>query len=327
MIPIPPPGYGAVEKHIWHLGEALRGLGHEVDIVNRVVGTGSLDEYRFAWDARRVLRAGDHDIVHAHTTGVAATLATFGPPFVYTSHSRHWMSVEGWNERAGFTLERFAVGRAREVIALTEDVARAMGDRASPHIIPNGVDAEEYRPSWDARNGRTILCLGVVTRHKGFHIAAEAARDLDADVRVVGPIVDPGYADELEGLGAIVTGPVDLETLQRELAEADIFCHLSMSEAFSLAVLEAMASGLPLVASDVCRGQVFDGGNGTSIPVALDEDARVAATRAALEGLLGDDGLRRRQAERSRAIVLENYTWAKIASRVVEVYRRASDNS
>src|SRR5581483_10610761 len=70
MIPIPPPDYGAVEKHIWNLTGALQARGHDVRIVNRVFGPTSKDEYRFALWARKEAAREPYDVLHLHTPGV-----------------------------------------------------------------------------------------------------------------------------------------------------------------------------------------------------------------------------------------------------------------
>lgn len=320
MLPVPPAGYGAVERHVWNLAQSLRALGHDVEIVSRVFGRAPWNEYRFArWALRETRRLGC-DVVHAHTTGVAATFAAAGRPFVYTSHSRHWMTAHGLRERAGFALERYAVRRARAVIALTEDVAAKMPRTAT--VVPNGVDPAAFRPDWGARTGRTALAVGVVAPHKGHALAARAAREAGWRLVVAGPPGDPAYAARVRAEGAQLRGAVTDAELGALYAASDAFLHLSQSEALSLAVLEAMASALPLVASDVCKGQVIAGETGFPIPSVASEDARVAAARAALASL-GDDALRRRLGEGARAVAIRDFSWGAVAARVANVYEGA----
>ncbi len=71
MAPIPPIDYGAVEKHIWNLAQALEKRGHHVRIVNRVFGPSSKDEYRFALWAKKEVTREPWDVLHLHTPGVA----------------------------------------------------------------------------------------------------------------------------------------------------------------------------------------------------------------------------------------------------------------
>lgn len=321
MLPVPPDGYGAVEKHVWHLSRALERRGHDVRVVSRVFGRQPWNEYRFARWALGELRRLAPDVVHAHTTGVAATLAAAKREFVYTSHSRHWMSRSGVRERVGFRLEQYAVKRARRVIALTQDVAARMGRPAA--VVPNGVDAELYRPDWDARGGRRALAVGVLAPHKGHHLAARACREAGWELTVVGPPGDAGYEEQLRAENVRVLRGLPEAELGRLYASADAYLHLSSSEALSLAVLEAMASGLPLVASDVCVGQVIAGETGYPIPTTANDEARVAAARRALGGL-DDPALRRRLGEGARRVAQRDFSWDAVAARVEAVYQEAA---
>lgn len=321
-IPVPPPGYGAVERHVAELADALRARGHEVDVFAPV--------YPRPWPGPRLAlaaarRARGHDVVHAHATGVAAALAVLGVPYVYTSHSRHWRSAEGWRERAGLALDRFACRRARGVVALTPEVRARMSEAGiRAVVVPNGVDASRFPPRGPRRDGPfRAVALGDVRPHKQVRLAAEAARGV-GELRVVGPIGDVAYAAEVEAAGGRLLGLLPEEALVDELAAADALVHLSVSEALSLAVLEGMAAGLPVVASDVCRGQVEDGVNGVLVPTEATPEARVAAARAAFERLAADPALAARWGAASRRVAEERFGWPAVAAAVEAVYRDAA---
>lgn len=329
MIPIPPPGYGAVEKYIWNLSEALEAHGVEAVILNEVVGEGGLDEYRWAFRARRRLQDLDPDLVHVHTTGVGATFATLGPDYVYTSHSRHWAVPPGdrdLQDRFGVWMDVRALRGATEAIALTDAMADRIFARAGvrPHVAPTGVDLDAYRPAYAERSGDVVLSLGAVMPAKRFHVTAEALAGLACTYRIVGPVRDEAYADRLRSRGVELLGSVDEETLRRELARGDVFVHPSTSEGLSMAVLEAMASGLPLVASDICVGQVEHGENGYAVPVALREAERVEAFRDHVQEVLEDDDLREELGRASRRLAEERYSWDVVAERTADVYRKAA---
>lgn len=322
MIPIPPPGYGAVEKHIWNLGQALEARGHEVNIVNDVFGTESKDEYRFAFWARKQVAKIPHDVVHVHTPGVATIFHAFGPRrWVYTTHSRHWAGARGAGERIGFFLERRAVAAAAEVIAVSRFVAQQI--ERPTHVIPNGVDVGKYAPLPAARKGRVVVGVGEVAEHKQWHVAAEAVAGLDAELRVIGPIRDVAYAKRVEELGAGKTtllGALDEADLVRELGSADVMAHPSVSESFGMAVVEGMSAGLPVVCSDLLSFLVAHGKEGFLIPTA--GDARVEKLRGHLGALLADAGLRARMGEDARASAVAGYSWASVAERVERVYAK-----
>ena len=322
MIPIPPPGYGAVEKHIWNLAQALEARGHEVSIVNDVFGPESKDEYRFAFWARKQVAKVPHDVLHLHTPGVATIFGAIGPRrWVYTTHSRHWAGAQGLGERIGFALERRAVEAAAEAIAVSRFVAQQI--ECPTHVVPNGVDVERYAPLPAARTGRVVVGLGEVAEHKQWHVAAEAVADLDAQLRIIGPIRDVAYAKRVETLGqgkTLLLGALDEPDLVRELGGADVMAHPSVSESFGMAVVEGMSCGLPVVTSDLLSFLVKHGQEGYLIPT--QGEARVTKLREHLQLLLQDVALRARMGAMARETAARDYSWASVAERVERVYRK-----
>lgn len=322
MIPIPPPGYGAVEKHIWNLAAALQARGNAVRIVNRVFGEDSSDEYRFALWARKEVRRGSYDVLHLHTPGVATVFAGLGPRrFVYTTHSRHWSGTSGLGERIGFFLERRAVANAAETIAVSRMVASLIDRRT--HVVPNGVDVLAYAPDEAARTGARVVGLGEVAEHKRWLLAARAVRGTGATLHVIGPIRDPAYAKQVEAEGAVLTGPLPEDELTRALGQADVLVHPSVSESFGMAVIEGMSCGLPVVCSDMLSFLVDHGKEGLLVPTQGSDDDRVAAIRGALTTLLHDAALRTRMGRAARSRAIERYAWERVAEQVEAVYRRA----
>lgn len=323
MIPIPPPGYGAVEKHVWHLSRALQARGHDVEVLNEVVGPRGTDEFRFALRARRRLAGRDFEVIHLHTTGVAFTFHVLGPrDYIYTSHSRHWTLRRGLREHLGFAMEKRAVRGARRVVALSDRMARLMAPLARADVVPNGVDTEQYRPDYASRTGNRIVAVGKVEPHKCFHLAARALEGLDATLTIMGPVPKGAYAEGMRRYPWVnLVGEVPEEALISHLATADIYVHPSSSEAFSLAVVEALASGLPIVGTEVCAGQVEDGHNGFLIRGANQEEL-VEAMRERLSLLLSDRPLRAAQASRSRELAEKRYRWEFVAATLEQVYAR-----
>lgn len=331
-LPIPPDGYGAVEKYLWNVARRLPDHGVEPEIVNEVVGSSSAAEYRWALRARRRVQELDVDLVHVHTTGVGATFSFLGPPYVYTSHSRHWVTVDGLTDRLGLRLDRRALSRAQATIALNRDMARRIREAtgADPAVVPTGVDVDAYGPDPEARTGDKVAALGAVIRDKRLTLAAEALEPLDCTFHIVGPLRDDAAVDELRAYDeddVVLHGPVPEEEVQSFLAGSDVFVHPSVAEGLSMAVLEAMASGLPLVASDICVGQVVDGENGVAIPTHAPDGDRVQAIRDAARRLLGDPDLRSRYGERSREIAVERYSWDAVAEGTAAVYRDVLDDA
>ncbi|MHB8604307.1 MAG: glycosyltransferase family 4 protein [Thermoplasmatota archaeon] len=328
MIAIPPPDYGAVEKHIWNLGAALRKRGHDVFIVNEVVGPASADEYRWAFRARKLVAHIAPDIVHVHTPGVASIFSALGPRrFVYTTHSRHWATVDGLGERVGFALERAAVRRARVAIAVSPQVgAAARALNATTRVVPNGVDVDRYAPRLAARNGKRIVGVGEVREHKQWHVAASALAGLPASLTIVGPRPDPAYARRVETAApgqVTLAGRIPEDALVALLADADMLAHPSVSESFGMAVVEGMSCGLPVVASDILASLVSDHETGLLIPNAGGDEARIPATRKAFELLLADGAARTMMGASARERAVERYAWPVVARGVEAAYEEA----
>ncbi len=324
--PIPPTGYGAVERIVAELRTALEAAGHEAVVVNRVRRRRTIDEYPFAWELPRLLRSERFDVLHAHTPVVANRLAGRGFPFVYTSHSRHWYYRERLSHRWGYWLERRAVRRAGAVIALTAPLARTMRSVVRPplppiSVIPSGVDRERFRPRWELRNGRRALGVGVVTRFKRWDVAARSLVGTGATLTLVGPIVDPVYAAEVRSVGPHVElrGEVAPEELVRLYAESDFLLHPSEVEILSASVIEALASGLPVVGGASVEGVVEEGSTGWSVPG--EGSALADGLRDHVRALLADPALRRSMGEAARRSAEERFAWDRIAARHVEVYR------
>ncbi len=325
--PIPPTGYGAVERIIADLAAALASAGVDVGIVNEVRHGRTRDEIPFALSLPRRLRQESFDVLHANTPVVANRLALAQRPFVYTSHSRHWYYRTGLTHRWGYWLERRAVRRSRTSIALTEPLAQTMRtvvpEPLPPiEVVPFGVDAQAYQPSWSRRTGRRALGVGVVAPFKRWQLAARALRGTGAELAIAGPIVSPEYADRIRGEGPHVRllGEVPEEELRALFAESDFLLHPSVVEVLSATVLEALAAGLPVLGGTGVEGVVEPGVTGWRL---RDDDPGpfADALRERAVELLASDELRHRMGEAARAEALARYNWATIAARHVEIYR------
>ena len=204
-------------------------------------------------------------------------------------------------------------------------------------MIPNGIHTEEFenlpdRSQFVSRypeleNRLIVLFLGRIQQKKGLDILAQAfgnlARTRD-DVRLVvaGPDEDNTLTEVktiLKSHGALekavfpgmLTGEQKLEAL----SAADIFALTSYSEGFSVALLEALSAGLPLVITDECNfPEVGDSRAGL---VVKPNDSEIAS---ALMSLLDSADLRREMSENARRLVRSNYTWERIAEKMFTLY-------
>ena len=212
-------------------------------------------------------------------------------------------------------------------------------DRARVHVVPNGIDADKFkpRPKEEMREALglgadpILLSVGRLERDKGYETAVEAlARLGNLQPRLV--VIGAGPERErLEataakaGVGGRVSflGSKPRAEVVDYLAAADIFLFpTERDEAAPLVPLEAMASGLPLLASTVGGGVelVEDGTSGLLLPPAAPE-----RWAAAIRSVLADDALRRRMGEAARERILQSYTIEAMTRQTVDVYKIATD--
>jgi phosphatidyl-myo-inositol alpha-mannosyltransferase len=212
---------------------------------------------------------------------------------------------------------RLAVRRVDALVAVSpaaaEYVRRGTGRVAE--VIPNGIDHSALS-SLDAggRSGNRVLFVGRDEPRKGLRVLLEAVERLPGkpELELVGPA---GFGGRVRALGR-----VDDDELRRRLAAADVLVAPSLGgESFGVVLLEAMAAGLPVVASDIPgyrdvlppeAGRLVATGDATALAAALTE-------------LLADAELRHRVGEAGRRAAAA-YAWPRIAARVLEVYERVT---
>lgn len=331
--PIPPTGYGAVERILADFRTALIAAGHEAEVVNRVRHRRMRDEYPFAWELPRLLRREQYDVLHAHTPVVANRLAFGGYAFVYTSHSRHWFYRAQWSHRWGYWLERRAVRRANAVVALTPTLARAMSTAVPPplppvSVIPFGVNAERFRPDWARRGQREALGVGVVLPFKRWEMAARALKGLGVRLRIAGPMPSPQYAATVRTSGDRVEllGEVDEEELVRLYSESDFLIHPSSVEVLSATVLEALSAGLPVIGGPPLDGVVEDGRTGWVVPDG-EPEAFISGLRDRASRVISDETLRRAMGERGRETAESRFAWPRVVAEHLRVYAPVAEAS
>ena len=291
-----------------------------------------------------ILRAEKPDLVHAHMpiSGFLARLAAriAGVPKVaYTCHGFLFNHAASSVPRRGlsFVMEWLAARVTDVFLTVSEAEAR---DARRLHIahhaeaVRNGRDPSVFCPDPAARariraellvpeDRVVIIAVSRLVWHKGYPDLAAAMRAVpEAELWVVGErldsdrgadmaalLRDAGLGDRLRMLG--YRG--DIPAL---LAAADIFTLPSRFEGLPMSVIEAMLTGLPVVATDV-RGpaeQVVDNETGLLVPA-----GDPAALGAALGRLARDADLRSRMGQAGRQRALERYDEAKVLARTLDL--------
>jgi glycosyltransferase involved in cell wall biosynthesis len=178
-------------------------------------------------------------------------------------------------------------------------------------VIPYGVDLAAFRPttrSRSAQGGVNCLYLGQISHRKGIPVLLEAARrcaDLPVRFTLVGPLVSPEVLDSLPA-NVRYEGAAHPAGVPQALGNADLFILPSLEDSFGLVVLEAMASGLPVITT---------GNAGASEFIAHGEDGWVVAAgdpgvlAAAIRQLVDDGPARERIGEAARRKVSTSATW------------------
>jgi glycosyltransferase involved in cell wall biosynthesis len=221
----------------------------------------------------RMVRDVAPDVVHLHSSkaGLAGRLVLRGrTPTLFQPHAWSFQAVEGPVRAATLSWERIAARWASRLVCVSEgerEVAERAGVRGRFAVVPNGVDLARF-PAADAADraaakerlgagpGPLAVCVGRLHRQKGQrHLVAAwpavAAEVPGARLALVGdgPDADGLRAAASSAAGVWLVGPSD--DVRSWYAAADVVVMPSRWEGLSLALLEAMASARPVVASDV----------------------------------------------------------------------------
>lgn len=287
-------------------------------------------------------RRCDYDIVHVHMPDPLAALAVW-----YARPTGrivlHWHSDVVRQRVARHLygpLQRWLLARADAVICTSADYARSSPPLQpwlhKVHVVPIGRPAPEpadpalvaqVRHRYGER--RIVFVLGRMTYYKGYEVLMQAARQLPSDVVVVvaggGPDLERyrAMAHEARVDGRLrFIGPLSAPKLEAHFAAAELFCMASTvrAEAYGVAVLEAMARGLPVVATRIPGSGLSwlhrHGETGLAVPPG---DAQALA--AAIGQILDDPVARTRYAAGARQRWAEGLTDQAMCERTLALYQ------
>jgi D-inositol-3-phosphate glycosyltransferase len=302
----------------------------------------------------RLWRPDPPDVVHAHfwMSGLAALRAVTGLdiPVVQTFHAlgavkaRHQGAADP-SPPGRVGAERRIADTCDQVIATCSDEASELGALGVPpwqiSVVPCGVDVEAFSPDGPVarRNGRPrLLALGRLVERKGVATAIAALAGLpEAELVVAGgpdPAgleSDPGYqalraAADRHGVAdrVVFTGGVARADVPALIRSADAVVCVPWYEPFGIVPLEAMACGVPVVASAVggMLDTVVDGGTGVLVP-----PRRPGRVAAALDDLLASPERRARMGTAGVRRVRRLYHWDRVAALTLDAYAAALESA
>ncbi|MBM3658391.1 MAG: glycosyltransferase family 4 protein [Actinobacteria bacterium] len=318
-------------------------------------GAGFPEPYTFSLRVRKVLqqRRGDFDLVHDNQClgrGLVPMMQEDGWPvmatlhhpitvdrdldFAHTTSRFRKLTLRRWYGFLGMQME--VARQIPRLVTVSEsskrDITAQMGvDADRLHIVPVGVDPTIFRPKPEIARvpGRLMTTASADVPMKGLAPLLESLAKVrterpDAHLVVIGrpkerskipALIDTlGLTDAVEFVSGVTT-----ERIVELYAEAEVACVPSLYEGFSLPAVEAMACGVPVVAT-----------TGGAVPevVGRDEETGLlvppgdpSALAAAILRALGDADLRARIGAAGRERALANFTWRQTALGTVEQWR------
>jgi glycosyltransferase involved in cell wall biosynthesis len=280
------------------------------------------------------------DIVHAHSSkaGALARLARLSQPRTPLLYTPHGYAFAGHfshtaQRRAYLAIERGLAPIASRVLCVCEAegrIARQIGPSARVRVVHNGIAAVEDGPvdpriAELSRRGPVVGALTLLRAGKGLETLIDATpRVLSRHPAVQIAIVGEGPELELLRSRAALCGAGDAVHFLGASTEPanmlrgmDVFVHPSWAEAFPYVILEAMALGRPILASDVggISEAVVDGESGVLVP-ARDHEALADM----LIGLLDDPERRHRLGQKALRRQSQKFTDTTMINRTIEVY-------
>jgi glycosyltransferase involved in cell wall biosynthesis len=340
----------SVRLYTWSMGEKPSISSENSDLVIVRLGGPNLaipflfKDYPLLPSLGGEIEKGGADVLHAHShlfiTSLQAGLAARKTevPFVVTVHgvlARRGFPTDALQMAYLRTLGSRIFGLAQRVICVSKgdaDEVTALGcPRGKIRVVPNAVDSGFFRPGSGARREDEVLWVGRFVPEKGLDVLLRAMKIVldhrKATLRLVGD--GPGMSriqDIAKGLGIrrdiLFEGRVGKKEVARFMSEASIFALPSVKEGLPKVLLQAMASELAVVASEIpgVVDVVFNGKNGLLFKQGDAQDL----ARCVL-GLLSNPQEMRRLGREGRDAVVRNYSWEKTLRGLDEVYKEARE--
>ena len=344
--------YSGIETYYEEVGKRLATRGHELTVYCRNHFTPGLKEYEgmrlvrlptirskhletFVHTLLSTMHAATqrYDVVHYHTLGPALFSfipRMFGARTVVTVQGLDWQRKK-WGQIAAAVLrlgEHASVRFPNETMVVSRTLQKRyleLHGKEALYVPNGGVRRERKEPQkileWALEPGKYVLFLGRFSPEKGCHLLVDAFEQVDADAKLVMAGAS-SYCDEYSrelrehaGERIRMLEWVSGETLDELLTNAMIFVLPSDMEGLSLALLDAMAAGLCVLASDVPENREAVEGVGYLFRCG---DAEDLAER--LRFLIANPAVREAAGKAAAKRVREQYQWQEISENIEKAY-------
>jgi glycosyltransferase involved in cell wall biosynthesis len=286
---------------------------------------------------------GAFDVVHVHACGpslLAWLPRLAGKAVVCTLHGQDWRAPK-WGRLARAALktgEWVACRLATRTTVVSQIHRRFLAERyATDSIcIPNGVSRVTPTPlgrageSFGLEAGEYLAFVGRLTPGKNVHHLLQAFRSVETTKKLVivgGDASGGGYMDRVRSMAAwdkrvILTGTLLGQPLAEIFSNAYLFVFPTEHEGMPVALLEALAYGVPTLASDIPENLEVIANEGASCGLTFQAGSVAHLAERLRHALANPDKLTLLR-EHGRSLVARRYTWESAAKRMLEVYLEA----
>ncbi|WP_424355699.1 glycosyltransferase family 4 protein [Methanobacterium sp. MBAC-LM] len=351
----PPDRVGGMEIATYNIAKHLANNGHSIHIITSSYSNSS-NENKFVvhsvnmmgtkiigpfFDQRKILpviKEIDPEIIHAQgisTSGISAFTAYLIKKSLKIPYVVYGRGSDIYPFKAEKILVKAILNNADSVIALTEHMKKEIQKISDKEVlvVPNGIDMNRFNDSsltyTELLKGKTIIFIGNLRPEKGLSYLIEAMmyvtkKDMNTQLLIVG---EGPQRENLEKLvnklninnRVTFSGKVTTDKVPVYLKNSDIFVLPSLQEGFPNVLLEAMASGLPVVATEVCgiNEIIEDGKNGFLVKP---QNSKEIAEKILL--LLNNHNLRK-WISKQNIKKASKYSWQRTVKMLEDAYTNA----
>jgi glycosyltransferase involved in cell wall biosynthesis len=291
---------------------------------------------------RKLVKKNDYDAIHAFfsiPTGIITYLGKklYGKKYIV---SLRGSDVPGYDPDMFPILQKMLIGLNRKIWKNAETVvANSNGlkkiaeqtEKMRFGVIHNAANTDLFKPANKKKQGKTLRLVTVcrILKRKGLQHVIQALKQIEQEDITLDIYGTGEYEEELKELvkekqlqrKVLFHGFKPSKEIAKKLNEADVFIHPSLTEAFGMVFAEAMACGLPIIATRVggIPEIVEDGKNGFLV-----KPGDVQGLKKAIQKLKGNPTLMKQMGKDSLKKVKERFSWEKVAQAYLKEYQKAN---